>query len=144
MKTSLQLIATLLVATAIAAQTIKVTTPVEPEVVTLTLAYWNSDPDFKAKECFWYLPQPQRLLLLVHSGCDSFEREYRIGTHGILLIVNGQSKKLGTANDQRSMSATIKVQSRFDVNLSESTPAELRNTQKGIPRIEGTPDPPTK
>jgi hypothetical protein len=102
---------------AASAQTIKLTTPAESDVVTISLAYWNSDPDFAVTECFWYVPQPKNHLLLVHTGCASFTREYGAGSHQMLLVSNGR-KKGETA--QLSQLATIVVRSRFDITLTST------------------------
>jgi hypothetical protein len=104
-------------AIAASAQTIKVTTPAEPDTLTLTLAYEASDPKFTPKECFWYLPRHGDSTipdLLIHSGCGSFTREYGKGEHLLLLLVNGRGK-FGDLLDQRKETINISVRPRVEV-----------------------------
>lgn len=61
--------------------------------------------------------------MLIHQGCDSFQREFAEGAHAVILVANGRSKKLGEANDQRSDVALITVQPR--VKTEKTTTGKL-------------------
>jgi hypothetical protein len=113
-----------------AAQTVKVTTPAEPEVVTITLAFENSDPGFRPTACFWYTPLPKNQRLLVHTGCAPFDRQYGVGNHQMIMVVNGHSEKFPELLDQRSELVTINLRSRFDVHHDLYRPENLQDLQK--------------
>lgn len=110
----------LLVASA-AAQTIAAA-PAKPEgkAVSLTLAYENSDPEYHANQCLWYLVNPERRaaqrVTLLHTGCESWSRDFEEGRQETLaLVTNGFTDKYPHLSDQRSDAITVNVQPRVDI-----------------------------
>lgn len=94
----------------------------EPKKVTERLAYKSSDPEYHAKQCLWYLVNPdhkstQRVILsLLHEGCDSWTRDFEEGKQETLaLVTNGYTDKYPHLTDQRSEAITVNVQPRVDI-----------------------------
>lgn len=92
-------------ATACFAQKINISTPSSDKggIVTVTLSYGQSDPDFVPRACNWYSNRNGNMSL-IHSGVDSFQREFAEGFFYISLICDGSTKTV----DRRQYTEVVK------------------------------------